>query len=108
MNADGTFGLSVVPILIASLALIAVAVTISMRLRVPREIRNRMTRFLGRSVLFSLLVGAAPFAASAQSIASGSLSGRVIETNPTRSPRSWLLRIVPSDLEGELPKLTPH
>ncbi len=34
------------------------------------------------------------------------LSGRVVETNPTRGSCSWLFRIVPSDLEGELPRLT--
>ena len=37
MNADGTFGLSVLPVLLASLALVAVAVAISMRLRIGVE-----------------------------------------------------------------------
>jgi putative ABC transport system permease protein len=37
VNPDGTFGLSVLPVLLASLALIAVAVAISMRLRIGVE-----------------------------------------------------------------------
>lgn len=37
MNADGTFGLSVIPVILASLVLVAIAVAISLRLRVGVE-----------------------------------------------------------------------